>query len=288
MAVLLLLKASLLLSIALVAMRVLRGAPAGTRHRLWSLAFAAVLALPLLAFTLPAVHVPATEAWSAISTEPLRPEERFTSDRPASVRTSSGSSECRCRAYGRRITIGHTARESLVDPCAAADGLAPRARSLRWPRFWCRWRGAPGWREEPEEVADPEWRAAADTLSARVGLSTPPRLLTSPEVGTPMAGGIWRPVIFLPISARSWSGERRDVVLAHEIVHLAGRDRLRHVAARLAVALYWFHPLAWIAARQAVVAREQACDEAVLALGTRPSVVRPRAARAGRIHGSRR
>jgi predicted nucleic acid-binding Zn-ribbon protein len=46
---------------------------------------------------------------------------------------------------------------------------------------------------------------------------------------------------------------------------------LRHVAARLAVALYWFHPLAWLSARQAVVAREQACDEAVLALGTRPS-----------------
>src|SRR5207245_1945940 len=35
--------------------------------------------------------------------------------------------------------------------------------------------------------------------------------------------------------------------------------------------LYWFHPLVWIAARQSSVAREQACDEAVLALGTRPS-----------------
>ena len=65
--------------------------------------------------------------------------------------------------------------------------------------------------------------------------------------------------------------EQRDVVLAHEIAHLAGHDPLRHVAARLAVAFYWFHPLAWMAARQAAAAREQACDEAVLALGTRPS-----------------
>ena len=85
----------------------------------------------------------------------------------------------------------------------------------------------------------------------------------------PAASGV--PSSSCPSSARDWSAERRDVVLAHEIAHLAGRDPLRHVAARLAVALYWFHPLAWMAARQATVAREQACDEAVLALGTRPS-----------------
>jgi beta-lactamase regulating signal transducer with metallopeptidase domain len=60
-------------------------------------------------------------------------------------------------------------------------------------------------------------------------------------------------------------------VLAHEIAHLAGSDPLRHVAARLAVTLYWFHPLAWIAARESAVSREQACDEGVLSLGLKPS-----------------
>jgi hypothetical protein len=61
-------------------------------------------------------------------------------------------------------------------------------------------------------------------------------------------------------------------VLAHELAHIARRDPLRHVLTRLVVAAYWFHPLAWLAARQARAAQEQACDEAVLALGTRPSV----------------
>jgi hypothetical protein len=37
------------------------------------------------------------------------------------------------------------------------------------------------------------------------------------------------------------------------------------------MACYWFHPAAWMAAREAAIAREQACDEAVLALGTKPS-----------------
>src|SRR5262249_19676098 len=59
--------------------------------------------------------------------------------------------------------------------------------------------------------------------------------------------------------------------LAHEIAHVAACDSLRHVAMRLALALYWFHPLVWIAGRQASVAREEACDACVLALGTRPS-----------------
>ena len=44
----LLVKASLLLSATLLAARLLRRAPAASRHRLWTLAFAAVLALPLL------------------------------------------------------------------------------------------------------------------------------------------------------------------------------------------------------------------------------------------------
>src|SRR5439155_6786288 len=108
-------------------------------------------------------------------------------------------------------------------------------------------------------------------LGVRLGLRRTARLFVHPAVGTPMAGGVWRPAIFLPLSARGWSVEQRDVVLAHELAHLAGRDPLRHIAARLAVAFYWFHPLVWMAARQATVAREQACDEAVLALGTRPS-----------------
>jgi beta-lactamase regulating signal transducer with metallopeptidase domain/predicted nucleic acid-binding Zn-ribbon protein len=121
------------------------------------------------------------------------------------------------------------------------------------------------------ELSDPAWRASADAIGARLGVRCPARLLVHARVGTPMAGGLWRPVIFLPESARSWSADRRDIVLAHELVHTAGRDPLRHIAARLAVALYWFHPLAWLAARQASLAREQACDAAVLALGTRPS-----------------
>ncbi len=35
--------------------------------------------------------------------------------------------------------------------------------------------------------------------------------------------------------------------------------------------LHWFNPLVWLAARRFQIAREQACDEGVIALGARPS-----------------
>ena len=60
-------------------------------------------------------------------------------------------------------------------------------------------------------------------------------------------------------------------MLTHEMTHVCRRDVLRQFMARVVVAIYWIHPLTWLAARFAAVAREEACDEKVLALGTRPS-----------------
>ena len=120
-------------------------------------------------------------------------------------------------------------------------------------------------------LEDASWQRAADTLGERLGLRRRVRLVVSDAVHTPMAGGTWNPIVFLPAEAVSWDAERRHIVLAHELAHLASHDPLRLVGARLALGLYWFHPLAWLAAKQSSVAREQACDEKVLDLGVLPS-----------------
>ena len=86
-----------------------------------------------------------------------------------------------------------------------------------------------------------------------------------------MTGGVRRPVILLPASATGWPEGRRQAVLAHELVHVRRHDALRHVLGRIVLALYWFHPLSWVASHVAVASREEACDEEVLALGVRPS-----------------
>jgi TonB family protein len=96
-------------------------------------------------------------------------------------------------------------------------------------------------------------------------------LLRSERAAMPMAVGIWRPAILLPRDAQDWSGERRRIVVSHELAHVRRHDCLVQLVARVAWSLYWFHPLAWVAARQMVKERERASDDLVLDAGIKPS-----------------
>jgi beta-lactamase regulating signal transducer with metallopeptidase domain len=275
----LLLKASLLWAIALSVAWLLRRAPAAARHRLWTLAFVALLALPVLVVALPGLDVPVPARWrpraaTSALTPPFFPSGSEDGRRPREA-TRDASRMDETTAHGPRV-LGP--RRSDVDN-AGALATGPARLLAVWmlgaiaatAALLLSLLRARRLARDAEDLDDPDWRTAADALGSRLGLRRPARLLVSSAVATPMAGGISRPVIFLPTSARAWDAEQRDVVLAHEIAHLAGSDPLRHVTARLAIALYWFHPLAWTAARQSTVSREQACDETVLALGLRPS-----------------
>lgn len=116
------------------------------------------------------------------------------------------------------------------------------------------------------------WSAQKVALCERLGLRPERlRLLVSNEIASPMTFGTLRPVVLLPQSAHGWCGERRRVVLLHEFVHVAQRDWLVQIVSQLARAVYWFHPLAWIACRRLGIERELACDELVIASGTAPS-----------------
>ncbi len=118
---------------------------------------------------------------------------------------------------------------------------------------------------------DAAWHHERDQVARALGLSRAVRLGTHASATTPLTGGLARPVVILPTSADVWTQERRRLVLAHELVHVLRHDSLRQLLSRAVLALYWFHPLIRIAVRRASAAREQACDEAVLALGARPS-----------------
>ena len=58
----------------------------------------------------------------------------------------------------------------------------------------------------------------------------------------------------------------------HELAHIKRLDWVSVLVAELAVALYWFHPLAWWLSRRVRRDAERASDDLVLASGIKPSV----------------
>lgn len=118
---------------------------------------------------------------------------------------------------------------------------------------------------------DEEWAVLAEHARLLSGLPEGVRLLRSDHIEVPIAWGFGRPAVVLPASADTWADDRREAVLLHEMAHLRRRDAWTQVLAQAALSLHWPNPFAWMAYRQFLDAREQACDDAVLQGGARPS-----------------
>ena len=99
------------------------------------------------------------------------------------------------------------------------------------------------------------------------------RLLLSRELMEPGMFGILRPVLIWPerLSERL-DDEHIEAIVAHELMHARRRDNLTAALHMVAEAVLWFHPLVWWMERRMVEERERACDEAVVAMGSRPGV----------------
>ena len=107
--------------------------------------------------------------------------------------------------------------------------------------------------------------AAVSRMAARIGLRQLPRVCASPEVDVPQVVGLRNPVVLLPTDARGrFTDSEWQMALAHELVHVRRRDVLLGCVPALAERLYFFHPLARLAAREYLMSREAACDAAVV------------------------
>ena len=88
------------------------------------------------------------------------------------------------------------------------------------------------------------------------------------ETKTPLTWGFFRPVILLPDYASEWTDGQRDRAIRHEQAHIAHHDWVWHLFAQAVTAIFWFHPLVWLAASSLRREAELAADDAVLAAGT--------------------
>lgn len=102
--------------------------------------------------------------------------------------------------------------------------------------------------------------------SPRENAATSMPVLRSAACDSPAVIGILDPTIVLPArGCDDLDDDELASILAHEEGHILRRDNLRGLLESLLVALFWFHPLVWIAQRALGRAREEACDEFVAA-----------------------
>ena len=107
--------------------------------------------------------------------------------------------------------------------------------------------------------------ARAQDLAARLALRRVPAVRVSDRIETPLVTGLFRPVVLLPGERfTALSDRQREMALCHELAHVKRADLWLGCVPALAERLFFFHPLAHFVAREYSVAREAACDAAVV------------------------
>ena len=253
------LKSTLVLGAAWLIAYLLRGRTAGARHMVWTASAAALVALPLLSVALPALRV-------RLANAVLPADAGIVFRATAATAAAEGGA-----VVAQQAPAGRTAATQA--PARGIDGKL--ALMLLWMvgiaagflQMLAAW--AMLWRTRRAARVSPD-QGEADTLAFHLGIDHPVQVLETSS-GMPMTFGVLRPTVLLPREARAWSGERRRVVLLHELAHVLRGDAVTHLLGRTALVLHWWNPLAWTMWREFLKERERATDDLVLRAGTTAS-----------------
>ena len=269
------LRATVLLAAAWLATKLLHRSSAATRHLIWTVAIAGVLALPALSATIPAWRVP-------VATISARVEPRF-DVAPVAAAASGESAVPRPAVAESQIPTAPTPVASVAATSERAGVFtqisAQTALLASWAllsllmllRLAIASLRVSSWRRSSTPVEDARWLTLLHRLAREYGIARPVLLLENGRTDIPVTWGTVYPVILLPATADDWDEEQRVAVLTHELAHIKRFDALSQLFGQIALAVLWFHPLVWVAVRSMRLEREHACDDFVLASGTRAS-----------------
>lgn len=117
------------------------------------------------------------------------------------------------------------------------------------------------WRREAQPVPPRLERAFRD-LALRMGASTRTLLRASAHLTTPVALGLWRPVVLVPLSLLTHLPEETvEALLAHELAHVRRHDYLVNLLQSLLEVFCFHHPTVWWLSRRIRTVREHLADD---------------------------
>ena len=287
------LKSLVLFGIAFVTAQMLRRSSAFARVAIWKAVICSLLALPILCLVLPAWRVP-FPVGAVIS--PLSPPAS------AEVLPLSTWEKAIKPPTPSAVTMEIAPAEPVVAPSVVEEATpAPIATEVLPPlpdaakvictfpivltiylvgvgvvllRLLAAFVRLAFLSRNSQHCTLPQIQSAGENAARKLGLSCSVSLriaLPASREWIPMTWGYWRPCVLLPTEAQDWDSVHLDAVLLHEIAHVARADWLMQQIGAVTSAFYWFHPLAWKAARLLKLECECACDETVVATGIAPT-----------------
>ena len=240
---------SVVMALALLLCRVLHRQPASLRHMILAAALVAAAVAPALEAVLPEWELPLLAPTSVTNSSPALESDL----------APAAAAETVATAPAPRLTW--TAAVAVVWAVGAFVVLAGLIAGVVRLTSMTR-------RCQP--IHSRVWRERTVALSVHNGLVRPVAVLECPDRALLLTWGVFQPRIIVPADAASWTGDRIDVVLAHELAHIARRDWALQILGEIVRAVYWFNPLVWITCRRLRDESEQACDDAVLRRGLNP------------------
>lgn len=284
------LKATLILAIARLLLAVMPRAAGATKHIVATAALIAVGVMPVFTLFVPAWEIVIDRAKTtavgaaadnatapqqgaalggasqsaAGDLTPARPAVR-TTDAVISVARATGLLDQPLTAMERALKVGRSTWKGMI---ALAIGLLAL---LMLAQMTLGMLGVWFVSHHAEELTQDQALLELDHARDQLALKLEVRLLRSSRISVPVIWGVVRPVLLLPADVVTWPADRLRVVLLHELAHLKRYDGISLLLTRIAVSLFWFHPLAWSLERAGRSECERACDDLVLASGTKPS-----------------
>ncbi len=250
-------KVTIMLLLGLAAARLATRAQASVRHLILVASFATLIVLPLLAAALPRTVIELPGQWNdvALSTRMAL---------PATAATPATTAADPATAATTDVSVASAALDTIQ---SLSWPLIVRSAWMAGAFFLFALLGLDLWRLRRIRRNGLPWMEARDftrSLAMECGVRRPVELLLHEEIAGPLTYGIARPVIVLPSDARDWGEVELRSALVHELEHVRRHDWAVQLAARATSAVYWFHPLVWVAWRRLRLEAERACDDSVV------------------------
>src|SRR5882757_5504082 len=168
-----------------------------------------------------------------------------------------------------QLPLGSSLQESTDWLAIRADRILPWVDAL-WlvGVLFLALRSLGGWwhlgviRQRAQRMVPHEVERAFQRLCEQIQVGRKVVLRASDEVISPLAMGVWRATVILPISAvLSLPREELEAVIAHELGHIRRWDYLCNLLQTAVESVLFFHPAVWWLSRTLRERREVCCDE---------------------------